>query len=164
MPILVSGNGRYQHRSYTDTMKQSWVIVADAARARIFKISGKDHRLQQIDDLSHPESQMYAHQLRTGGKGEVMDSAGFGQHQADPQTNTSEKHATRFAKELADYLQHKRADDAFTDLIIVAEPKLLGRLRSHLDQPTTQLVSHSIDKNWAKHDVRQIEQLLQQQS
>lgn len=143
-------------------MEQSWVIVADAAHARVFELTNPDSRLHEIDKLSHPESQMYAHQLRTGGKGEVIDSSGSGHHQADPQVNQSEKHAAHFAKELADYLQQKRNNDAFTRLILVAEPKLLGRLREHLDQRTAQLVTDSIDKNWVQHDGRQIERFLKQ--
>lgn len=104
---------------------------------------------------------MYAHQLRTGGKGEVMDSAGSGQHQADPQTNTSEKHADHFAKELSEFLHHERDKGTFSSLVLVAEPKLLGRLRNKLDRSTEQLVTDSVDKNWVKHSVRQIEALLE---
>lgn len=140
-----------------------WVLVADAAHARIFEYAGPGQRLQQIDKLSHPESQMHTRELRTGGKGAVIDSAGFGHHQPDPQTTTSEKHAAHFAKELAEYLRQKRAVDAFTSLTIAAEPKLLGRLRSNLDRPTAHRVAHTIDKNWIQHDAREIEQLLEQQ-
>lgn len=142
-------------------MKHSWVIVADAAHARVFEITKPDNRLHEINKLQHAESRMYASQLRTGGKGAVIDSAGSGQHQPDPQVSQSEKHAAHFARELAAYLYQQRTDDAFAHLVVVAEPKFLGHLRTQLDQPTTQLVSASIDKNWVQHDARQIEQLLQ---
>lgn len=142
-------------------MKQQWIIVADAAHARIFEATGFDSRLRELHDLTHPESQIHTYQLQTGGKGDVIDSAGSGHRQPDPQTNTSEKHAEHFAKELVDFLHQKRADAAFDSLILVAEPKLLGRLRDNLDQRTAQLITHSIDKNWAKHDVHQIEKLLE---
>lgn len=141
-------------------MKQTWVIVADAAHARVFELTAPDNRLREIDKLSHPESQMYAHELRTGGKGDVIDSAGFGHHQPDPHTNTSEKHAAFFAKELAEFLRKKRTDDAFGRLVIVAEPQLLGLLRDKLDQRTAEFITDSIDKDWVQHDTRQIEQFL----
>ncbi|HLQ85279.1 MAG TPA: host attachment protein [Salinisphaeraceae bacterium] len=141
-------------------MQHQWIIVADAAHARIFATVPPATRLRELHDLSHPESQRYARQLRTGGKGEVMDSAGSGQHQADPQTSQSEKHAERFAKEICEFLQQKRDAGAFDSLVLVAEPKVLGRLRDNLDQRTAQLVADSIDKNWAKHDASQIEKLL----
>lgn len=141
-------------------MEQTWLVVADAARARIFEIEGGQRHLKEVHDLNHPESQSYAHELRTGGEGAVMDSAGSGMRQPDPQTTTREKHSSHFAKELSQFLQKKRDDDAFTRLILVAEPKFMGRLRDHLDQRTVQLVVDSIDKNWAKHDMQHIEKLL----
>lgn len=141
-------------------MIQNWIVVADAAHARVFQSEGPNCRLRELHNLCHPESRMYAHQLRTGGEGAVMDSAGFGMHQPDPQTNTSEKHAEHFARELSEFLRQKRDDGGFTGLILVAEPKVLGRLRDDLDQRTAQLVVASIDKNWVKHDVRQLEKLL----
>lgn len=137
-------------------------MVADAARARIFQAQGPDRHLQELHDLTHPESQIHSEKLRTGGEGAVMDSAGSGMRQPDPRTNTSEKHASYFAKELSEFLRQKRDDDAFTGLILVAEPKILSRLRDNLDQRTSQLVVDTIDKNWAKHGVRQIEKLLEQ--
>jgi|SRR5699024_10977235 len=143
-------------------MQKNWLIIADSAEARILENTPPGYHLQQVHSLDHPESRMYAHQLRTGGKGEVMDSAGSGQRQSDPQTSQMEKHAERFAKELADFLRQQRDKEAFSHLILIAEPKVLGRLRGQLDSRTLQLVSHSIDKNWTQHGTRQIEQLLQQ--
>lgn len=140
-------------------MSKKWIIVADAAHARVF-VDGPDRRLRELHNLSHPESQMHTHELQTGGKGDIMDSAGSGQRQPDPQTSTSEKHAEHFAKELGGFLHQKRDDGEFGDLVLVGEPKVLGRLRANLDQRTAQLVSDSIDKNWAKHSIHQIEKLM----
>lgn len=141
-------------------MTHSWIIVADAAYARVFASMGASEQLQEVHVLDHPESQMHTRQLRTGGKGEVMDSAGFGQHQSDPQTSQSEKHAAHFARELCEFLHKQRINEAFNRLVLVAEPKMLGRLRANLDPRTAQMVAGSVDKNWVGHDVGQIEQLL----
>lgn len=142
-------------------MDQTWIIIADAAHARIFETADQPHRLKEIHSLSHPESQMHPHQLRTGGKGDVIDSAGCGHHQPDPRISQSQKHAEHFAKELAQFLHHKRVKNQFTRLILAAEPKLLGRIRDNLDPATTKMIASSIDKNWVQHDRRQIEKLLE---
>lgn len=142
-------------------MAKNWIVVADAAHARIFQAEDSHKHLRELHNLSHPESQMYARQLRTGGEGAVLDSAGSGIRQPDPQTNTSEKHGNHFAKEISDFLQQKRDEDAFTGLVLVAEPKILGKIRDKLDQRTAQLVVDSIDKNWVKHGTREIEKMLE---
>lgn len=141
-------------------MQGNWIVVGDAARARIFKTGGPSNELQEIHDLTHPESQMHAGDLRTGGKGESIDVATGSTHQSDMQTTTPEKHAERFAKELAGFLKQHRVYDDFTGLILVAEPKVLGRIRDNLDQATAQMVEATIDKNWAQHGRAKIESLL----
>lgn len=72
----------------------------------------------------------------------------------------TEGHAEDFAKELADFLRQKRIDQAYAGLVLVAEPRFLGRLRSNLDKPTAGLVQRELDKNWVRHDDDRIQQLL----
>jgi protein required for attachment to host cells len=52
-----------------------------------------------------------------------------------------------FAKHLCDKLEKARAENRFGNLILVAEPRLLGELRGALDQHTAALVSATLDKD-----------------
>ncbi|WP_353111559.1 host attachment protein [Salinisphaera dokdonensis] len=143
-------------------MSNQWIVVSDAARARLF-FRDAEHKLTLIDTLKHSESEAHEGDLRTGGKGAVHDSGGSGQHQADPQTTTSEKHADIFAKQVTERLKSELNNDAFTELVVVADPSFLGRLRDHMDNPLQDTVRKTIDKNWAQHDERQIEKQLDNQ-
>ncbi|MES1941284.1 hypothetical protein T5B8_13650 [Salinisphaera sp. T5B8] len=144
-------------------MAQQWIVVGDAARARIFGRNGAGSGLTLVDTLTHEESQAHEGDLRTGGKGEVHDSGGSSVHQADPQTSTSEKHADIFAKQVVERVKAGHNDDAFDALILVADPSFLGRLRDKLDGPLEKTVTKTIDKNWAQHDAEQIEKQLANQ-
>ena len=143
-------------------MSNQWIVVSDAARARLFSRDA-EHKLTLVDTLKHSESEAHEGDLRTGGKGEIHDSGGSGQHQADPQTTTSEKHADIFAKQVTERLKSGLNDDAFKELIIVADPSFLGRLRDHMDNPLRDTVRKTLDKNWAQHDTQQIEKQLDNQ-
>jgi len=143
-------------------MSNQWIVVSDAARARLFSRDA-EHKLTLVDTLKHNESEAHEGDLRTGGKGEIHDSGGSGQHQADPQTTTSEKHADIFAKQVTERLKSGLNDDAFKELIIVADPSFLGRLRDHMDNPLRDTVRKTLDKNWAQHDTQQIEKQLDNQ-
>ena len=143
-------------------MSNQWIVVSDAARARLFSRDA-EHKLTLVDTLKHNESEAHEGDLRTGGKGEIHDSGGSGQHQADPQTTTSEKHADIFAKQVTDRLKSGLNDDAFKELVIVADPSFLGRLRDHMDNPLRDTVRKTLDKNWAQHDTQQIEKQLDNQ-
>lgn len=143
-------------------MSNQWIVVSDAARARLFSRDA-EHKLTLVDTLKHSESEAHEGDLRTGGKGEIHDSGGSGQHQADPQTTTSEKHADIFAKQVTERLKSGLNDDAFKELVIVADPSFLGRLRDHMDNPLRDTVRKTLDKNWAQHDTQQIEKQLDNQ-
>lgn len=137
-------------------MPSTWIVVADAARARVF--ARHEGGLRERHNLTHPESQLHDRDLRTGGKGEVNKSAGTGSHQSDPAETTMEKHAELFAKELADFLKQARVKGDYGELVLVAEPKVLGRVRDNLDSATAKAVTRTIDKNLTRHDADQIRQ------
>lgn len=144
-------------------MDIQWIVVSDAAQARIFSRHAADTTLKPVDHLTHSQSQLHEGDLRTGGKGETRESTGASVHQTEPQTTTSEKHADIFAKEVAQALRRGRVDNAYTSLILAADPSFLGRLRDHLDDATAASVTGTIDKNWAQHKTREIERLLPDQ-
>lgn len=141
-------------------MQANWIVVADAARARIFHWAGRERTLDQIYQLDHPQTELHEGDLRTGGKGEVIQSSSSVTFQSGPNITTTEKHAQDFAKELAEFLRKKRNRDEFNGLVLVAAPRFLGRLRENLDSDTSQMVEREIDKNWAQHDRRKIVKLL----
>jgi len=140
--------------------QNTWIIVADAARARVFTLAGANNELKHLHTLTHPESEAHEGDLRTGGKGETIESSGAASRQPDPQVSTMEKHAERFAKEVSNFLHLARDKEKFGKLIIAAAPQELGRLRDNLDAPTQKMLEKTIDKNWAQHDTGQIEKLL----
>jgi hypothetical protein len=53
-------------------MEANWIVVADAARARIFHWAGRNPVLDELHVLTHPQTEAHACDLRTGGKGEVI--------------------------------------------------------------------------------------------
>lgn len=144
-------------------MNKQWIVVSDAAEARIFSRDAANTDLTLVDTLEHHETRAHEGDLRTGGKGRSHDMAGSGERQSDPQTTTIEKHADIFAKQLAQRLKSGLNDDAFTELVIAADPSFLGRLREQLDGPLEKCVAHTIDKNWAQHDAGQIRKQLDNQ-
>lgn len=141
-------------------MQKQWVVVADAARARIFAAIGPDSELRELHDLVHPESRRHTGDLRTGGKGEVVESIGRSMRQTDRETTTGEKHADTFAAEVAAFLRQHRVDNDYERLILVAEPGMLGRLRHKLDSATARLVEETVDKNLAQHARSEIQKAL----
>ncbi|MGQ7244733.1 baeRF12 domain-containing protein [Salinicola sp. V024] len=127
-------------------MDKTLVVVADAARARIFSRAAKS--LQEIETLTHPESQLHTGDLRTGGEGSA--TSGASQRQTGNDNATSEKQAMAFAKEVAGYLRDARTQGKADNFVLIAAPQFLGQLREKLDKPTLDCVTQTLDKDLSK--------------
>lgn len=142
-------------------MHKTWIVVADSARARIFKRDGRWQELDEFRDLAHPESRLRNSDLRTGGRGEQRESMGQSRHDSDWENSPADTEAARFAQEVARALQQGRKEGAYEKLVLVAAPAFLGRLRDKLDPATAHCVVQALDKNWARQPTGKIQSLLE---
>lgn len=142
-------------------MHKTWIVVADSARARIFERDGRWQELNEFRDLAHPESRLRNGDLRTGGRGEQMESTRQSSHDSDWENSPAETEATRFAREVARALQEGRNEGGYEKLVLIAAPAFLGRLREKLDPATAHCVVQELDKNWARQPTAKIRSLLE---
>jgi protein required for attachment to host cells len=140
----------------TDIMNGYWIVVADAARARIFRREKKFSPIEELDTLLHPESRLRRDELVTDRPGQVQESHGHGESANEPTSDPKEVEAETFARELAAKLSHARAEGRFDHLVLVAGPRFLGRLRQRLDGDTRERVVAEIDKELTRADSERI--------
>lgn len=139
------------------------VVVADAARARIFRFHANRVPLESIDELTHADSRKRNRELVTGGSGSTHASAGHGEDQTQGSMSAHEHEAERFAVELADWMRTARTRDHVDDFVLICAPKFLGRLRGHMDAATRKCVSRTVNKDLAGHDQEHIEKAIDMQ-
>ena len=133
---------------------QTYIVVADASRARFFTREGE--QLVEQEPLLHPEGRLHEGDLVTDRGADVHESTATtarSTHEADK----AKKHETEvFAKRVADRLYHERVENRLGTLIIVAAPTFLGVLRDKLDDSTNRLVTHALNKDLAESGVEEI--------
>lgn len=127
-------------------MEHTWIVVADSSRARILSARSRIKPPNDIEELSHPEGRMKAHELTTDRPGSTNESHGDGRHGMEP-PDLHLHHQEVFAKEIAEYLEKGRTSGKFAQLAIVAPPAFLGVLRQKLDGQLSKLISHTVQKN-----------------
>ena len=128
---------------------QTWVIVADGARARIFETDPLDNRkLSEIQDFVNPtakgrDAEQEMDQLgRFAGGGDRNPA-----HTGEPQENPTE-HATRlYANAVGDFLDRACAEQRYKKLVVVASPKFLGAIRASISKETRQALDQEIAKD-----------------
>ena len=127
-------------------MGNTWVVVADGTRARLFN-RHRNRKLEEFDVLLSPEHRLHEGDLVTDRNGRAFDSGGAGRHAMGGNKNSTKDHEmTGFAKRLAGRLEEGRTTGQLERLVLVAPPRFLGQLRAHLSGPAAGLVALTIDK------------------
>ncbi|KJZ08764.1 MULTISPECIES: host attachment protein [Halomonas] len=135
-------------------MTTTYIVVADASRARIFTRTGR--KLNEVESLVHAEGRLHEGDLVTDKGGDVHESSATASRQAGGEEVATQHHEVIFAREVADRLYRARVDNSMEKLIMVAPPRFLGHLRDKLDAPTAKLVIHSLSKDLTKADCDKI--------
>ena len=128
-------------------MSDTWILVAESARARIFDPEGPNNRWALVQEFSHVESRENGQNLR-GNRPDQIQHAMEKDVKGDKPGWVFDVEDERFAKELCEALSRSFGVNAFRELIIVAPPKFLGRLRRNLTEPVRKVVKLEIDKDY----------------
>jgi protein required for attachment to host cells len=132
----------------------TWILVADAARARLYECDGSGAHLKQINDFHHAESRTKNHELVADRPGRMWQShvgphPGRGSKSSmEPSISAKEAEHEHFARQLAATLVQGLNDHAYGRLILVANPDFLGLLRRFADEQVRKHVVASVDKDY----------------
>ncbi len=141
-------------------MSDTWILVAESSRAKIYAGKGQRGTLTEIRDFVHPKGRLHEGDLVSDTPGSDGGSVGQGRHVLDDKVNAREQEAIVFANELADYLDRERSKGTFTALVLIAPPAFLGLLRDNLSKEVMDIVSQQIDKNLIQKSAEAIHEYL----
>ena len=128
--------------------RTTWVVVANASRARIFVNSGPGKGLQLLKELLHPQS-------REKGIDLVSDRPN------NPALGPKQNEADHFAQEVARELEGGRVNQRFAQLVIIASLPFHGVLNARLNDQVKSFVSHSIEKDYTHALEKELAQRLE---
>jgi protein required for attachment to host cells len=137
-------------------MATTWIVAADASRARILQVMDREERLSEIDDLLNPEGRAHDRDLLADSHPRFRGTSGPG---SDRQELSATEHETElFAKRVGQYLDKARNEHRYERLHLVAPPKFLGQLRKELGKEVQKLVAEELPKDLSWLSARDIEQ------
>jgi protein required for attachment to host cells len=137
-------------RSREESMpnRVTWVLVADGARARLFRADRKARRLQLLWEEESPAARSKTSDLVSDQPGRAMDASGVGQRSAmEAPTDPKRLEKTRFAQHLRDVLAAAEGAGQFHSLVLVAAPQTLGDLRDSLPPAVSGRIEHELAKD-----------------
>ena len=127
-------------------METTWILVADEARARLFRAARRTGPLEEQSDFVNPVERLPEHELGADEPGRVVGGGGR-QHSYGRDEGMREHESQRFAAELVEHLRKGREQRQYQRLYLVAAPRFLGILRKALDEQTAALVVDTLDKD-----------------
>ncbi|MBI4515832.1 MAG: host attachment protein [Deltaproteobacteria bacterium] len=140
---------------------ETWILISDASRARLFSTSGKLKPWALVREFDHPESRAKGLEIMADKPGRVKQSMGSGSRPAmAPPTPPKEVEAEHFAQQLAGVLADGHGHNAYARLILVAPPWFLGLLRKVLSAPVSKRIVASLDKDYTQLHQRDLPERL----
>jgi protein required for attachment to host cells len=127
-------------------MKATWIVVADAYRARFFATDDPADPLFEIETLSNPGARLHEGDLVSDRGGRDLGPAGSS-HGLDDGAKAKDETANRFAGMICEHLERGRQQGAFERLYVVGAPAFLGLLRKHQSNELRGLVTDEIAKD-----------------
>ena len=130
-------------------MKRNWIVIANAARARVLEESDRPGRYEHVADLVHPQSRMKGAQLDTDRPGHVEGTGhGLGSASYQPRTDPREREHDRFAREVARVVNEAVAKSRCAGITLVASDPFMGQLKSHLHVQAGKLLLRSLSSDF----------------
>jgi len=130
---------------------RTWILLADAASARLYVPGERPGDWTLLRELEHPESRMRPSELLSDKPGRVKQSTGS-RAALEPPTPRKKVEAERFARQLAQVLDEGVVSGACERLVLVAPPAFLGVLRDKLPSRVAARVSDVIEKDYLHLD------------
>ena len=125
----------------------TWILVADGARARLFEAASSDDALNELACFANPGGRSHGRNFTTARSPAVNESIGAARYSIEPHTPLREKTTDRFARTIKDELERARNDHRYARLVIVAPPGFLGALHGTFPKPLRDCVVAEVKRN-----------------
>jgi protein required for attachment to host cells len=137
-------------------MGTTWILAANASRARLFEVVPHADTPREIADFSNAAGRAHERDLQSDASGRLYGKGEHVQGHATVEGSIAEHETDRFAESLRDQLARDHAQHKFGQLWIVAAPAFLGLLRKNLPPGLAPAVEFTLDKDYTAESPREL--------
>lgn len=131
-----------RHKPLQGRRALGWVVVANAARARIFERDDDNQALREIADRIHAPSRQKASELEADRPGKARK--GEASTAFAPHTDPHDREHQRFAREVAQLLEEAALAHRMPGLVLLVSNPFLGELKAELGDATQRLLERCV--------------------
>lgn len=125
------------------------IAIADGEHARFVQPDG-DNVLRTVNAIDSASAHQRSHDLGTDQPGRSFESSGSARHSVGERSDLHTTEKERFVRVVAGMLNAASALHEFDELLLVAPPRALLKLRDELDVPTAAKLVGTLDKDLVK--------------
>lgn len=137
------------------------IVACSGSEARLWKSTSRFGAWLHLTELRHPEAANREAEFASDRPGRSFDSFGSGRHAMSQSHSGHEQELSRFAEEVAGYINRSFASGDYMHLVLIADPRFLGYLRSKLSSAASGAVILEASKNLVKLDADEIRSYFQ---
>lgn len=128
-------------------MKTQWIVIANAASARIFRRDTANAPLVPIATLAHDASRLHARKLQSDRPGSHAADNSRSPNHFEPRADARRKEHQRFAKEIAQRLDAGLKAGEYGSLTLFASNPFMGELKAQLSEPVTRRLKATLNND-----------------
>jgi len=133
------------------------LVVADSTKAQLYQVMG--HKIKTLVGDYNVDSFHIGHE-RTEKKSSFNKKSGLASHSFEPHTMPKEADRNEFSKKLSELIYHTKQNGEYEELVLIAEPKMLGSIRKNLNGKLYHCISKEIPKDMTGASPKVLEPLL----
>ena len=138
-------------------MLTTWIVTANAGRARFFSQLRPRARVEEINDMVNTAARLRTAETESDELGQLAASKSIHSVGAptqgsgyEPNQSPAEHQSEIFARSIADHLLRAHQDGRFERLVLAAAPEFLGTLRKLLDPSVASAIGLEINKDYTQ--------------
>lgn len=134
----------------------SWVVVADAARARVFEAESLKKDLVEIMDKANPTRRIPQNELASDEPGRNRGPGGMVTHGMQEKVTPQDTEDQRFAADIIDEVRQALDSNRISNFYLIAPPHFLGVLRGAMSGHVAKALGGDLNKSLTTHSLADI--------
>lgn len=131
-----------------NTSSPYWVLVADSGRARIFELRKEPAEFREVQKLVSESRHQTSREMVSDASGRIVNAqGGRPSHTMQPRSDAHDLAEQIFSRKLSEKLEQAANRNAFEHLVVIADPKTLGRLRQHMSKTLSARVMVELNRD-----------------
>jgi len=132
-----------------DAASPYWVVVADSGCARIFELCQTPPVFSEVQELLSDSRHKTSKELVSDASGRIANvKGGPSSHAMQPRSDAHDLAERAFSSRLVKNLEQAANRNLFESLVVIADPKTLGRLRRGMSKGLAARIRVEVNRDW----------------